>query len=64
MKSQLNIEIFSTRLGSTERREYHFTTSSVMELLNTLVDILKEFSANRGKRKITLSLTCEKGKKS
>lgn len=62
MKSHLTIEIFNNRLGSTERREYSFTTSGVMELLNVLVDLLKEFSANRGKRKINVTLTCEKGK--
>ena len=64
MKSTLKVEIFNTRLGSIERREHIFTTSGVMELLNVLVDLLKEFSANRGKRKITVALTCEKGKKS
>ena len=62
MKSHLKIEILGNRIGSTETRESYFTTSGVMELLNVLMDTLKEFSASRGKSKITLSLTCEKGK--
>ena len=62
MKSTLNIKIFNSRLGSTEEHQSIFTTSGVMELLNVLIETIKEFSANRGKRKITLSLTIEKGK--
>lgn len=62
MKSTLNIEIFHARRGSSVLREYTFTTATIGELLHVLIELLKEFSANRGKKKLTLSLTIEKGK--
>ena len=62
MKTTLNAELFRSRFGSTEKRQYKFSSLTIAGPLKVLSDLLSAFSANRGHRKITVQLTIEKGK--
>ena len=60
MKSTLRAETKDNRLGNVEKRASDFSKIEVPELMDIIHELLKEFSSNRRKRKITLSLSLEK----
>lgn len=59
MKSSIKIISHGHQLGVIETREFHFFTKSVIDVLNVLVDSIKEFSADRTKRRVTITITLE-----
>ncbi len=60
MKSHIQITSYNKTLGVVETREFTFNTSGVMHVLNALVDFIKEFSADRTKRKTVISISIDK----
>ncbi len=60
MKATLKITTSGEHLGVLETRELTFSTKGVMHLANVVLDTIKDFSSDRAKRRMTLSLSINK----
>ncbi len=60
MKSHIKITSHNKTLGIVETREFTFSTSGVIQVLDTFADFIKEFSADRTKRKTVISISIDK----
>ena len=60
MKATLKITTSGDHLGVTDDRSLTFSTRGIMHLANVVLETLKDFSADRTKRRMMLHLTINK----